>query len=318
MKRIVTVTVNPTIDVNTRVDQVVPEKKLRCENPRREPGGGGVNVSRAIQRLGGSSTALYLAGGPTGDMLQQLLATEGLKCTSVPTEGWTRENFIVSESQSEQQFRFGMPGPDIAEREWSRCLESLREMRPHPDYIVASGSLSPGVPEDFFGRISVIAKESGSRLIVDTSGTPLHHAARAGAYLFKPNMAEFERLVGERLSEEREMAAAGRRLIEEGHCSVIVLSLGAGGALLITSEGSEHIRTPTVPVRSKVGAGDSMVAGIVLSLARGLDVPSAVRFGVAAGAAAVMTEGTELCRRDDTERLYEEIRNSSGSDRMIR
>jgi 6-phosphofructokinase 2 len=311
MKTIVTVTVNPTIDISTSVDQVVPEKKLRCESPRREPGGGGINVSRAIQRLGGSSTALYLAGGPTGEMLQQLLATEGLESTALPTEGWTRENFIVSESQSEQQFRFGMPGAEIAQREWRRCLESLREMKPRADYIVASGSLSPGIPDDFFGRISAIAAESGARLIVDTSGSPLHHAARAGAYLFKPNMAEFERLTGESLSEEREMAAAGQRLIEEDRCSVIVLSLGAGGALLITAEGSEHIRTPTVPVRSKVGAGDSMVAGIVLSLARGMDVPDAVRFGVAAGAAAVMTDGTELCRRDDTERLYEEIRDSS-------
>ncbi len=318
MKKIVTVTMNPTIDINTSVDQVLPEKKLRCERPRREPGGGGINVSRAIQRLGGTSTALYLAGGPTGEMLQQLLATEGLESFPLPTEGWTRENLIVSETQSEQQFRFGMPGPDVTEREWSRCLETLLEMRPRPDYIVASGSLSPGIPDDFFGRISGIARQSGARLVVDTSGPPLHQAASAGAYLFKPNMAEFERLVGERLSDEREMAAAGRRLIDEGRCSVIVLSLGAGGVLIITANGGEHIRTPTVPVKSKVGAGDSMVAGIVLSLARGLDVPSAVRYGVAAGAAAVMTEGTELCRRGDTERLYEQICNSSGSDRKIR
>jgi 6-phosphofructokinase 2 len=318
MKRIATVTVNPTIDISTTVDQVVPEKKLRCESPRREPGGGGINVSRAIQRLGGTSTVHYLAGGPTGEMLQQLLAGEGLDCVPLPTEGWTRENFIVSESQSEQQFRFGMPGPEVTEREWSQCLERLREMNPRPDYIVASGSLSPGIPDDFFGRVAEIVKESGARLVVDTSGTPLEHAARAGAFLFKPNMAEFERLTGKKFSEEREMAAAGRRLIDEGRCSVIVLSLGAGGALLITEAGSEHVRTPTVPVRSKVGAGDSMVAGIVLSLARGLEIPNAVRYGVAAGAAAVMTDGTELCRRGDTERLYEEICNDSESDRKIR
>ncbi len=305
MKPIATLTVNPTIDQNTRVRQVVPERKLRCERPRREPGGGGVNVSRAIHRLGGDSTLLYLAGGLTGEMLESLLAEEGLTQMRIPIEGWTRENLIVLESISGQQFRFGMPGPDVCEVEWQRCLDALRALDPPPQYVVASGSLCPGMPADFYARVAEVASELNARLVVDTSGEALHEAVRAGVYLLKPNAGELAALVGREMTSEAEQLDAARALVRSGACEVLVISLGAGGALLVTSGGSEHLRTPTVPIRSKVGAGDSMVAGIVLGLARGLGLRDAVRLGVAAGAAAVMTDGTELCRRQDTERLYQ-------------
>lgn len=310
MKSIATLAVNPTVDQNTRVDQVVPERKLRCEQPRREPGGGGVNVSRAIHRLGGESTLLYLAGGLTGDMLERLLDGEGLAQRRIPIEGWTRENLIVFESNSGQQFRFGMPGPEVREVEWRRCLEELRALEPAPSYLVASGSLSPGMPADFYVRVAQVAADLNARLVVDTSGEALRQAARAGAYLLKPNAGEFQALVGRTLTGEAEQLEAAQALVRSGSCEVLVISLGAGGVLLVTSTQSEHIRTPTVPIRSKVGAGDSTVAGIVLGLARGLELRDAVRLGVAAGAAAVMTEGTELCRREDAERLYQGMRSA--------
>ena len=307
MKRITTLTVNPTIDVNTQVEQVIPDKKLRCERPRREPGGGGLNVSRAIHRLGGSSKALFMAGGPTGEMLDQLVEDEGVDYQSIPIGGWTRENLIVFEESSEQQFRFGMPGPEIAESEWQRCLDEIAGADPIPDFIVASGSLAPGLPDDFYGRLAA-AQEQDAKLIVDTSGEALRQAVDAGVYLIKPNVGEFQDLVGEELTDEQHQREAAQDLIERGCCQVIVISLGRGGAHIVTADGSEHLRTPTVPIRSKVGAGDSMVAGIVLGLARDMELADAVRCGVAAGAAAVMTEGTELCRREDTERLFDEMR----------
>jgi 6-phosphofructokinase 2 len=305
MKRIATLTVNPTIDINTRVDQVVPEKKLRCERPRREPGGGGLNVSRAIQRLGGKSIALFIAGGPTGQMLDELLREAELDRQLISIDDWTRENLIVYEEHSEQQFRFGMPGPDMSEEEWQQCLDEVKALDSAPDYIVASGSLAPGMPDDFYGRLATIASGQDARLIVDTSGDALREAVEAGVYLIKPNVAEFQDLIGRELSDEQQQEEAGRDLIARGCCQVIVVSLGSGGALVITGDGCRYQRTPTVPIRSKVGAGDSMVAGVVLGLARALDLMDAVRFGVAAGAAAVMTPGTELCRREDAERLFE-------------
>ena len=304
MEDIATLTVNPTIDKNTRVERVRAGRKLRCEAPRRESGGGGLNVSRAIHRLGGRSSAHYLSGGATGTILESLLDEEGVEHEPISIEGWTRENLIVYEDSSGDQFRFGMPGPDVSEAEWREVLDRLGRMDPSPAYLVASGSLPPGVPDDFYAQVAGVAQELGARMVVDTSGVPLRQAVEAGAFLIKPNIAEFQELVGEDLPDERAQREAGREMIHRGSVHAIALSLGRGGALLITEEGSEPIRTPTVPIRSKVGAGDSMVAGTVLALARGKELREAVRFGVAAGAAAVMTEGTELCRREDTERLY--------------
>jgi len=318
MKKIVTLTVNPTIDISTRVEQVIAGKKLRCDAPRREPGGGGVNVSRAIRRLGGESLLLYLGGGPPGEMLHGLLESEGLEPRRIPIGGWTRENLHVVEERSEQQFRFGMPGPKVNEQEWRRCLDELGELEPFPAYLVASGSLAPGMPDDFYRRVARIGRERGARVVVDTSGEALRQLKGGEAFLIKPNVHELQEMAGRELVDEDEQVSAARRAIAEGACEVVAFSLERGGTLVITAEEVEHVRAPTVPIRSKVGAGDSMVGGLVLGLARDMELMDAIRYGVAAASSAVMTEGTELCRRDDTERIYARMEGSRRTDRVSR
>ncbi len=307
MSPIATLTLNPTIDKNTRIERVLAEEKLRCEAPSREPGGGGLNVSRAIDRLGGDSRALYTAGGFTGDILQSLLDDEGIDQTPLPIDGETRENLIVYEMSTDRQFRFGMPGPELGPDDFAACLDAVRGLDPAPDYLVASGSLPPGVPDDAYAAVAEAARELGARPLLDTSGAALREAMDAGWYLLKPNLRELEQLAGISFETEAARIDAARDFIERGWCEVVVLSMGASGALLITADRAEHVHSPTVPINSRVGAGDSMVGGLVLALTRGLDLDDAVRFGVAAGAAAVMTPGTELCRREDTEALFEKI-----------
>ncbi len=306
-KRIVTLTINPALDKNTRIEQVAPNQKLRCDQSARHPGGGGVNVARAIRKLGGESLALYPCGGPIGEIFKGLLDDEGVDHRPIPIENLTRENLIVFEKRSNQQFIFDMPGPELCEAEWQRVLEELSEVDPPPDYIVASGSIPPGVPDDFYQRVAELSGDLGSRLIVDTSEEPLRLATEAGVYLLKPNMRELGHLAGQEIESEEHQIAAARELVERGQTDVVVVSMGAGGALLVTEEIAEHLRTPTVPIKSRLGAGDSMVAGIVLALSRGKDIRAATLFGMAAGAATVMLPGTELCHRDDTERLYERL-----------
>jgi len=301
---ILTLTVNPCIDKSSSIENVVPERKLRCEKPKYEPGGGGVNVSRAIHKLGGTSTAVYLAGGPVGRMLDMLLEHENITYERQTIEGLTRQNLIVYERATQQQYRFGMPGPHVREEEWKQCLKQISQINSTPKYVVASGSLPPGVPEDFYGKVAQLAKDMNAGLILDTTGAPLRLAVEEGVYMIKPNLRELKALAAKELDEESHQVALARQIIQKGQSETVVVSLGAAGALLVWRDGCERLRAPTVPIRSKVGAGDSMVAGMVLSLDRGESLLSAVRFGVAAGAAAVMTGGTELCRRDDTERLY--------------
>jgi 6-phosphofructokinase 2 len=307
MKSILTLTMNPAIDKSTSVAQVIIERKLYCNPLRCEPGGGGVNVSRAIRILGGESTAIFPCGGLTGDYLRELLQQEGLACRPVPVQGWTRENLAVLEESSGLQFRFGMPGAPLSDEEWRNCLVALAASNQKPDYIVASGSLPPGVPDDFYARVARVGKGLGAKVIVDTSGEPLRLALQEGVYLIKPNLRELGELVGKDLVDESSQREIVMEMVRSGQCAVVVLSLGAGGVLLATAAGCERLQTPLVPIKSKVGAGDSMVAGMVLSLARGKEVRDAVRFGVAAGAAAVMTPGSELCRREDAERLYGQL-----------
>jgi 6-phosphofructokinase 2 len=183
----------------------------------------------------------------------------------------------------------------------------LSAVDPAPAYLVASGSLPPGVPTDFYARVARIGKERGAKVIVDVSGEALKRALAEGVYLIKPNVREFRELVGKDIKEEAQIKAEARKMIGSGRCELLVISLGAAGALMVTEEITERILPLTVPIVSKVGAGDSMVAGIVLSLARGRSPGESVIFGVAAGAAAVMTPGTELCRREDAERLFESM-----------
>jgi 6-phosphofructokinase 2 len=305
---------NPAIDASCAVESVFPDHKLRCGPVCHEPGGGGVNVSRAIRNLGGDSTVLYLAGGPSGEMFGVLLEREGLKHQAVSIENWTRENFTVTESASGQQYRFVTPGPAVSAEEWNACLEKISGIDALPEFVVASGSLPPNVPADFYARLAKRVHEQGSRFVLDTSGAALAESLRGGnVYLVKPSMRELREFVGRELTRESEQDEAAIQIVKSGQAEIVVVSMGAAGAFLATAERCERIRSPSVPVKSKVGSGDSMVAGIVFALARDMPIRDAVRFGIACGAAAVMMPGTQLCQREDAERLFAQIMASPPS-----
>lgn len=345
MPTIVTLTLNPAIDKTCSVTQVVAENKLRCRDVELHAGGGGINVARAATKLGADTLAIWARGGHPGAVLQNLLDKEGIQQTAVSVANMTRENLIVFEESSEQQYRFGMPGARLTVDEVENCVEQLNRAvcrcagqhvegpetqsadRPRPGgggsdnsddssrksaeaaetvYVVLSGSLPPGCANGLYGQI-IEELPSYCRVILDTSGQPLQEGVTKGVYLIKPNKRELGQLAGEAIEDDSQIRDVARRLVDDGRVEVVVTSLGSGGAVLTTSEIHEHIRTPTVDIRSKVGAGDSMVAGIVVALSRNQSLFEAASFGVAAGAAAVMTEGTELCRRSDTERLFGEM-----------
>lgn len=308
MSAILTLTLNPALDVSARVPAVVPENKLRLEGVRHEPGGGGVNVARAIHKLGGKAHTLFPAGGSTGRRVGELLAEEGVGAASLSIADTTRESLTVSETTTDRQFRFVMPGPSLQESEWRACLEALGAQGKTPEIIVFSGSLPPGVPEDFAAQVVAIGRALGAKVLLDTSGGALARAATAGAYLLKPNLREFLKLTGSVEHTDESLIQSARRLLERGATHAIAISLGVGGAILVSRETALRFASPVVPIRSRVGAGDSMVAGIALALSRGESLENATRFGVAAGAAAVMTTGSELCRRTDAEALFAETR----------
>ncbi|HEY1007108.1 MAG TPA: 1-phosphofructokinase family hexose kinase, partial [Sphingobacteriaceae bacterium] len=300
-------------DKSTSVEKLLPDKKLRCSEVILEPGGGGINVSKAIRKLGGDSLAVFSSGGNNGKLLEELLVRDGIRFRAIPVQHETRENFTAVDRAANAQYRFVMPGGDLSEQEMGEFVAVFRALDPAPEIIVASGSLPEGAPEDLYARLARAAREKGVRLIVDTSGTALLKAAEEGLFLLKPNLSELCSLVGKDFLELDEIDDAARTVLGSGKCEVLIVSRGPAGALLVTRDLHESIPAPTVRKLSTVGAGDSMVGGMVYQLARGANLKEMARFGVACGTAATMNPGTRLFNEPDVRRLYDWIRNHSGT-----
>jgi 6-phosphofructokinase 2 len=305
---IVTLTINPAVDVFINVERVEPTRKLRCSAPKRDPGGGGINVARVAHRLGGDVAAIYPVGGAIGKLLQRLVEREGIDSITTPSHVETRENFTALEETSGEQYRFVLPGSKLHRAEWEACLDKLETLAPAPKFVVASGSIPPGVPDDFYANVARHARRLGARVVLDTSGAALAPALKEGVALIKPNQNELADFTGAKIDDDAGRIAACRALIEDGRTQAVALTLGEDGALLVTAERAWRAAPMRIEVVSTVGAGDSFLGGMVAALARGEPWDAAFRTGVAAGSAAVMSPGTELCREEDVKRLLNEVR----------
>lgn len=304
---IVTLTMNPAIDVSTSVERVEPTHKLRCEPAHRDPGGGGINVARVLKRFGADVRAVYVAGGATGELLRKLVRREGIDDLVVAEPEETREDFTVFEKTSGRQFRFVMPGPELARETWTAVLDTLIALERRPAFLVASGSLPPGIPAEFFAEVARIAASIGAKFVLDTSGAPLKAALAERPFLIKPNLRELRELTGMALDDEAAQLGAARKIIADGGAEIVALTLGDRGALVATATEAWRAEAPKVEAVSAVGAGDSFLGGLVLGLASGETLEAAARRAIAAGSAALLSPGTELCRPDDVTRLARDV-----------
>ena len=299
---IVTLTMNPALDITTDADVVRPTDKVRCAGSRYDPGGGGINVARIAHVLGAAVSAIFPAGGPTGELVTRLVREAGVPLRRIEIANPTRESFTVNETSTGKQYRFVLPGPRLSAEEQARCLDELRREAAAAKFVVASGSLPPGVPPDWYQQVADVCREIGVPLILDTSGGGLTHV-KNGVFLLKASLRELRECVGRDLATEAERLAAAHELIDREIAEAVVVSLGSQGALLATGRLSQRFSAVPVHPVSGVGAGDAMVAAIVVALSRGLPLAEAVRFGIAAGAAMLLTPGTVACTRDDVERF---------------
>jgi len=303
MKSIATLTMNPAIDVAYDVDRVFHTHKIRSSNERYDPGGGGINVARVIARLGATARAHYLAGGPTGLALDSLLDQHGLVRSRIDIAEPTRMSTAVHERESGKEFRFVPRGPSVTQAEWQACLDHLDALE--CDYLVASGSLPRGVPDDFYSRVQAITRRHGTRLVLDTSGPALRQGlASGGIYLVKPSLGELQQLVGRAIDTFEEIADAALNIVRLGQAELVTVTMGHQGAVLAQASGTLHVPAVPIEAKSAVGAGDSFVAGMIFALAGGRGLESAFLYGIAAGTAAVLTPGTDLCHAADVERMY--------------
>lgn len=300
---IVTLTMNAALDITTEADEVRPTDKIRCGSVRYDPGGGGINVARVAHVLEGSVTAVFPAGGPTGGLVTDLVAQAGVSFQRIKIAASTRESFTVNERKSGKQYRFVLPGPQLTMAEQLQCLDQLRLVATSAEFVVASGSLPPGVDQGFYQQVADICRHLGARLLLDTSGGGLTHI-NSGVFILKPSLRELRECCGRELTTELDQIAAARELVDRAVAKAVVVSLGAAGALLVTARHSQRFSAVPVQPGSGVGAGDAMVAALTVGLSRGWSLAKSVRYGTAAGAAMLLTPGTAVCERADVERLF--------------
>lgn len=304
---VVTLTLNPALDMSTEVPRLIPDVKLRCSEPLLDPGGGGLNVSRAIAALGGESLALVALGGLTGDRLAGLIRAEGVPFLALTAPGETRQSLTVTAQDTGHQFRFMLPGPIWAEADQERVFTLLRASARPGAYGVISGSQPPGVPVDFPARLA--RAMPGLNVVLDTSGSALVEAVAhpiPDLEVLRMDGDEAETLAGRPLATRKDTADFAASLLARGVARTIIIARGADGSILVDATQRLFAKAARVQVKSTVGAGDSFVGGYVLSRARGRGAAEAVAMATAAACAAVMTDATQLCRHEDVERLLPE------------
>jgi 6-phosphofructokinase 2 len=297
---ILTLTVNPALDLATGVDRLVPRIKLRCDAPQDDAGGGGVNVSRAIHALGGQSRALVALGGAMGEKHFHLMRAEGLSVERLPLVGETRFSVLLEDRASGEYYRLVMPGPTVDKDEGKRLFASIAAAIAGGALVVGSGSLLPGLTPDFYGRVAAAARVRGAKMIVDTHGDAMKAAINYRPWLIRLNHIEAADLTGR--DDGADLNSA--RLVAQGAAEIAVVADGENGSVVAFEGGQFRVRPVKVAVKGMVGAGDSYVAALTLALARGQDLETANRWGVAAAASAVSAEGTGLCTREGTEALF--------------
>lgn len=313
---LITFTLNPAIDVSAEVDEVIPAEKLRCGPAHHEAGGGGINVARVAQRLGGHPVAIYAAGGSSGAAFTELLEHERIATVRVPISGNTRESFTVTERGTLTQYRFVLEGPAVSEPEWRAALDALEQALSPGAIVVASGSVPPGVPDDIYAQVARLVKAHQGVCVVDASGEALRRALDEGVFLVKPSLRELEEYVGHALADEDAKRAAAQELVSAGAAEAVALSLGADGAMLVTATETLRLLAPSITVRGTVGAGDSFVAGFVSRLAEGAPLEDAFITAVAAGSATAACSSTSLCSADLVRELESAIRAGTQLQRL--
>lgn len=303
---IVTITLSPCLDKSTTVEKFVPEKKLKCSYPMLEAGGGGINVSRALRNFKTDSFCIYISGGYTGRILNNLVYHEKLNAAPVASDLYTRENFIVFENQTHLQFRFGMPVNPITVKEWKGVIARLKKVK--AKYLVLSGSIWPYVDDEFYMQLSKYVKKNNVNFIADTSGIALRTVLKTGAFLIKPNQNEFSMLFGEKILTAKQIIAKAKQMITNGTVQNILVSLGGAGAVLISEKGAWQFTPPKLDVKSTVGAGDTMVAGIVYQMNHGATITDAVKFGIACGSATTINSGMQLASLDQAKAMLKKVK----------
>tara|TARA_R110002096_G_scaffold1077_1_gene5817 strand:+ start:9895 stop:10821 length:927 start_codon:yes stop_codon:yes gene_type:complete len=302
---IVTLTINPSLDKSAKIDQLIPEQKLKCHDIQFQAGGGGVNISRVLHTLGVKNNCVFTCGGDTGDTLKGLLEDEKLEITPIPVEHWTRENLAIVDTKTDLQYRFGMPGKGISATTIKDIKITINKLVTDDSILIISGSIPDSMSPDFYVELIDNLTAKNVKLIIDTSGAALKASLKKPVFLMKPNQSELAQLAGKDFLTKTEQEAFVMELITSKRAQYVIVSLGARGAFLASEQGIFYQSTPSIKVKSTIGAGDSMVAGMVCAIAKGYSSKDILKWGVVCGVATTMTDGTNLASKENIHKVLE-------------
>lgn len=305
---LVSVTLNPCVDHALFVEKFAVGDTNRVMRVEKDAGGKGVNVSRVYAELGGDTAATGFLGGPTAGTIRHVLELEGVEDAFVEIAGETRTNFSIEDNSGTPPTTLNSKGPDILPTEWEKLLVDCKELARGARWAALGGSLPPGVPDDAFKILGELFHEAGVRVILDADGFAQKHGMLASPDFIKPNAAEASRLLGVPIESDLEAVEAVLNLHQRigGGTKIAVISRGSSGAVMATEGGVWVGRSPKVPTTSTIGSGDSMIAGILWGIDTGKPSEVALRWGLAAGAATAMTDGSGIARLPMIEDLYDE------------
>lgn len=301
--KVITLTINPALDKSAKVDNITPFDKLECYNITYHPGGGGVNISRVLHRLGIESDCLFPYGGKTGEHLVELLKEQNVNVISTPISNLTRENFAVFNTQTKLQYRFGMPTSPFLEHELHPIETLINEHVSSGDIFVISGSLPTGLPTKYYSKLIENLTAKQVKVIVDTSGPVFNEVLKNELFLIKPNQKELARLAGKESLTKTEREAFALKMVTDNIAKYVVVSLGKDGAFMAHKNGIEYVAAPVISVNSTIGAGDSMVAGLIYAITQAQTPKNMLRWGVACGVSATLSEGSDLAHKENIDKI---------------
>ncbi|QDU74571.1 6-phosphofructokinase isozyme 2 [Bremerella volcania] len=302
---IATLTLNPCLDVSYEFPGLVRDEKVRADHTRFDPGGNGINVGRALKQLGAPATNCCILAGEIGELVAQLVGDQLDNLVAARMPGETRINCTILETNPRAQYEVDGIGPTVSAEVLDEVTDRFLAAN-QAGFGVLTGSLPAGVPETVYGDLVERLRQQGTQAIVDTKGPMLASAIEHGPYLIKPNRHELERHCGRPLPKLEAVVEEARKLQRKG-VTYVCVSLGGEGAVLVGPENAYHATAPQVQIRSTVGAGDSLVVGLVAAFAQGHDTAAALRLGIACGSGTAKHPGTSLFTRDDVERLEPEV-----------
>ncbi len=300
------ITLNPSIDQHILIKKLIKDDAIRAISIHRDPGGKGINVARVLTELGGTVKAYGIVGGCAGYMLRDLMDKSNVSFEFIEILDETRINIIITDKSDHSQTRISAAGPNAQWEDVNKLFSLLKELKPFPKFWALGGSLPPGLPPDTFKRIIALLNHKGAKCVLDADGEALSLGIESYPFLIKPNEYELSRLINKSLNSEDEIIKAAELLSHKAE--YVLVSLGPKGAILARKGVLLKAITPSVEVKSKVGAGDSLIAGLLLKLEEVASMEEAFIFGVACGTAAVLTEGTKLCSLENVNKIYPKVK----------